>query len=96
MTGFINKEDLIDALKDKQIPDEIDLSLWEDEYYIWIAICLLHGRKLGEQEYIHINKVLKEDFYEHHEEYKRKTYQVKNLVKRKFPTIKVSSNFNWK
>ncbi|MDD3414237.1 MAG: hypothetical protein PHY47_09570 [Lachnospiraceae bacterium] len=96
MTGFIDKEDLIDVLKDKQIPDEIDLSLWEDEYHIWIAICLVYGFKLGEQEYIHINKVLKEDFYEHHEEYKRKTYQVKNWVKRKFPSIKISSKFNWK
>ena len=96
MGDFINKNELLTTLSNKKNPNEINLSLWEDELYIWIAICLIYGNKMGEQDYININKISKEEFYEELEKYKKESYQIKNVIKKNFPTIKVSSCFNWK
>ena len=95
MSSFIDKNKLLTTLCNKKSPIEINLSLWEDEYSVWIAICLIYGNKLGEQDYIHINKIPKDDFYEKLEAYKKEAYQIKRLVKKKFPTVKVSSSFSW-
>lgn len=96
MNNLIDKNELLAVLHNKKKPNEINLSLWEDEYYIWVAICLIYGNKLGEQDYIHINKVSKSDYYDNFERYKKETYQIKNLIKRKFSLVKVSSCFQWK
>jgi len=89
-------DNLIEKISSKKAPNEIMLSLWEDEYYIWIAICLVYGNKMGEQEYIPINKTTKNEFYEKLVEYKAEAYRIKRTVKKNFPAVKVSSCFNWK
>lgn len=96
MDNYIEKTELLTTLCSKETPNEINLSLWEDEYHIWIAICLIYGNKMGEQNYIYINKLCKSNSYEDFDRYKREAYQIKNSIKKKFPSIKVSSSFQWK
>ena len=96
MDNFIDKNELLSMLHNKKIPNEIELSLWEDEYYIWIAICFSYGKLLGEQDYAHINKITKEDYYENLGSYKKEAYRIKRIIKKNFPAIKVSSDFQWK
>lgn len=95
MDNYIDKNELLIMLNNKKVPNEINLSLWEDEFYIWIAVCLIYGKKIGEQDYIFINKMSKSAFYEDIERYKKEAYQIKTFIKKKFPSTKVSSSFRW-
>ena len=79
--------------------DYIEVSNWgyENDYEdITIMICKKPA-ELGKVGYIHTHKVNTLNFsVEDKSDYKREANRIKQLLVRKFPNIKVTSNFCWR